>query len=326
METRLFAIAVLFLSSTQSAHAQRRKIVSSQWDTVWVTGGVDDTTLLRPISMTILRSQIYVLDGSASRVVAFDKRTGQVNWIAGRPGGGPSELKNARSIGASTSGVAVADMGNGRIARIDATGRFLKPIRVNAHTHGICAVNHGFILADASSGDLITVDAEGRELARPYLPWPELRGTPALLRQYLLNSTAERCAILPIYGRGFALSNGQQFTEPALFIERVDLPRVEVSHPAPGSTVTQIISDGPPPGALVSAVSGSRLAVAYRGRIKYEGTPVDIYQLTTGSYLETYLWQGKINGIAWDGITFFILTEFDDVPVLIAVRPRRRVR
>lgn len=62
------------------------------------------------------QSNVYILDGQASRLVAFSP-DGAVLWTAGRQGDGPGELNNPNGISVSPSGMIA--VGNNRSTRLE---------------------------------------------------------------------------------------------------------------------------------------------------------------------------------------------------------------
>lgn len=74
--------------------------------------------------------RIYILDGSAFRVVAFDS-VGTHLWSAGSEGDGPGELRHAIAVTAGAGGtVSVVDARGMKIEHFDASGRHLRTERI----------------------------------------------------------------------------------------------------------------------------------------------------------------------------------------------------
>jgi hypothetical protein len=75
--------------------------------------------------------RIYVLDGSAFRVVAFDS-AGRHLWSAGSEGDGPGELRHAIAVTAGAGGtVSVVDARGMKIEHFAVTGRHLRTERIH---------------------------------------------------------------------------------------------------------------------------------------------------------------------------------------------------
>jgi hypothetical protein len=312
----------------RSSGARARRLAAPAWDTLWTRGGTaqDDTLLLMPWALAADSARVYLLDAAAYRVVAFRAADGSLAWVAGRKGGGPGEFAAPTTLATLPDGnIAVADSRNGRITVLDTAGRVTRELSLSeaGDTRSMCALRDGSLLLSTSDDEwpIVVMSAWGRILRRFRLPWPDLARVPPLARQARLAGTPNRsaCVLALELGRGFAVFDGARFAAPHDYIESFDLPRVDVKRTFSSRTqrvVERRIA------AYDVAVDGREIAAAFEGRTDVARRIIDVYDAQSGAYVRTYLLADPVANLARWGGRYYIVSEREGYPVLLALEGR----
>ena len=312
----------------RSSRAFARSVAAPAWDTLWTRGGTaqDDTLLLMPWALAADSARVYLLDAAAYRVVAFRVADGSLAWVAGRKGGGPGEFAGPTAIATLPDGsVAVADSRNSRVSILDTAGRVTRELSLSeaGDTRSMCALRDGSLLLSTSNDEwpVVLMSAWGRVVRRYQLPWPDLARVPPLARQARLAGTPNwsTCVLALELGRGFAVFDGERFAAPHDYVESFDLPRVDVRRTF--SSRTQRVLERRI-AAYDVAVDGREIAAAFEGRTDAARRIIDVYDTQSGAYLRTYLLPDAVANLARWGGRYYIVSEREGYPVLLAVEDR----
>lgn len=310
-----------------------RLVQAQRFDTLWHRGGfVDDTLLLNPVTLVADDSLVYVYDFGATRVAAFDSRTGEARWAFGRPGGGPGEFGGVLIVTPGVSeGVRILDKGNGRVMDVAADGQLIREWSVlqNAVLTDMCALSDGTTLAVSiarEASGVLRLGAEDHSIRRIPLPWGDLDNFGGVAKQGFLAQVGngKECVFAFTMGRGFARIGPDGTAYSARHVEHFDLPATERSSSADGATRTSL-----PSGATyaVSSLSVDRdtVVVFFNGpRGPYQRRFLDHYEARTGRYLHSHLLDAAVRrGVRVNG-TYFVIDIEGDFPSLTALRPQPR--
>lgn len=144
---------------------------------------MEDTLLLGPVDGVAGKDGVYAIDFQAHRVVALDRRSGTLAWIAGREGAGPAELRNPMGAALAPDGdLLVIDFGNGRVVRYRPDGSPVSTTPVPGVLSSLCALGDGSMLGAASSEPpIVRISENGTVQERYSLPWQSTEvGIPSL--------------------------------------------------------------------------------------------------------------------------------------------------
>lgn len=112
------------------------RVLPWRFEPVWSAGGVDDERLMLPeLDAHEVAAgpdgRVYVLDGSASRVLVFSPRGELVDTLGGE-GAGPGELEAPMAVTVDGDGVvAVYDFAKGGLVRWSASGEVLEVLPID---------------------------------------------------------------------------------------------------------------------------------------------------------------------------------------------------
>lgn len=314
-----WSLPLLPLSACQREGDAGRKIVVTQWDTVWQTRpAMMDSLLPSPDLLTYNSGKVLVFDMAALRVVALDATTGEPVWHVGRLGQGPGEYAGVVAVlPASDGGAFLLDTPNRRLTHLGSGGQLagLFPLgSVGPQPNQACAWGDGrFLMADAFQPFLTIMDTAGIVSGRVDPPWPDLLDTERQSRQVLLRSDGEgrRCLAALLSGRGFALLSPDQPAVTAPYVEAFEVYGV-------GDRAEE--GEMEFWAALDAELVADTVVVLFAGRTKDRYGLVDRYHGGSGAYLNTWLLPFNTLQIAAGGSTLFALDSTGTG--VIALRPR----
>ena len=262
-----------------------RRFTRAPVDTTWANA-LPDSLFVSPAFLAVDATQAYLSDPGASRVHAFDRRTGQRRWTT--VVGGETVPRAIAAL--REGGLAIADDRSGAIVLLDAAGR--ERGRVTSpdvrFVASLCELpDRAFLLAGVNhSPDLAVLDRAGRVRRAVPLPWADLR--EALTASLWLASSRDGCVAALTYGRGFAAFVGDSFAAPARYVEYFDVPSVVRDVRRTGDSVittTQVAAHRV--AATDVSVDDSLLAVSFEGETDDRAHVVDYYALPAGRYVES---------------------------------------
>lgn len=298
-----------------------RSITGRGWDTVWATSRrLTDTLIPSPNLMTYSSGRLFVYDNSLSRVVALDAATGRPLWAVGRMGNGPNELAGIAAILPDREGgVALVDIRNRRITRIDPLGQFSAPVPVTTigqQPNQVCYMKNGtFVVADVFQPNLLAMTSTGELIERLGPIWLDVVSLAMESRHVLLRNDplGERCLVALLTGRGFAIVTPDLSTRTARYVEPFDVHGLGERR-SEGDVKFSAIVD--------AEFSGDTLLVLFSGRTKEKYRLIDRFVGVEGRYLDTFLLPfGTDEMAAGDGQVFVLDPEQTGV---VALRPRLR--
>ncbi len=300
-----------------------RRLESVPAEELWSVGGdPSDTLLLLPVDIVARDGTLYVLDRYGHRVAAFDAATGAHRWTRGRRGSGPGELESPRELAPTAAGgLAVADGGNPRIARMSTEGEPEASLllRETGSARSICGLPGGDWLVATLDPDrrLARVGTHGTGGGAIALPGPYGPDVPPIATQVLLvGGGRDPCVLLFRLGAGFAVFGAGAFGPFRPYVEPVTPPAVEVESRG-RRTVSQLTE--PTAAALDAAVAADELWVLFAGLGDEAGRLLDRYELHKGRYLGTWLLPFRADAFALDDARLYVLARRAGYPVVVAL-------
>jgi hypothetical protein len=309
--------------------ALERRIAVAEWDTLWSVGGaLQDSLLLQPYLLTANSSTVYVFDGGANRLLAFERNDGSLRWTAGRRGGGPGEFQRVRDLELTVDAAPVLlDVGNHRMTFLATEGglRDEVPLPDVGYVDQIVPLvnDRVVLLTDQPDGAFAVVDTGGRVVERFELPWDEFAKLHVLARQGTLVGSRDGHG----WAFGFSLGSGWvgfRDTRPLdgvrPYVEAAGFPRVE--RRKEGNTISTRLASYTPCSACSASMDGGDFFVHFGGMSSNRRALLDRYTVESGDYRESYLLpvQAKVVSVA-DGVVYVLVDE--PSPTLLALRPRR---
>jgi hypothetical protein len=315
------AFLALIMACNPAETPSARRIIASEWDTLWVHhASLEDTTLIGPIGLQTIDSVLFVLDRGANRVTALSTRDGRYLWGVGRRGGGPDEFRQLMSFRRrDSSTIAVVDVGNARVSAVTLDGRIsgTKPLPSDVVLYAECQVDSLTIGATFKPDTQFTVlGPHGDVRSRFLVPWSDLQGASPLLQQVMLTEVDGRgCVAAGVRGGGVALLNDARIVRSHEYIETVPLPEVSQS----GQLVrvsSQAIA------ARDVKVFADTVFVLFQGLTPQQGRIIDMYHLGTLRYLGSIVLPVSAIKFAVDGRVFYLLRSRSGVFEVGAFRKR----
>lgn len=299
------------------------------WDTAWTVGGSSqDSLLLNPFLVAADGSTVYVFEGGATRLLAFEAERGSLRWAAGRSGGGPLEFGRVRDLKlAADRSPALLDIGNRRITRLSAEGALrdeipLPPIGY-AEQMAPLADGRFVLLTDHPDSAFAVVDGSGKLAERLALPWKRFAELHPLVRQGSIASSrdGQSWAFAFSLGDGWMPFRGDRGTEePRPYVEAAEFP--EVVQKTEGNSVTTQLASYTPCSACSVTMDGTDFYAHFGGLTQHRRRVLDRYDVASGEYRESYLLPVEAIAVAVaDGVVYALVEE--PYPTLLALRPRR---
>lgn len=327
---RLADPSALWTAETAPPIERRGNVVA--WDTVFVIGGPRDTLLGSPSLIRAAGGRVYVFDGDARRLLAFDA-AGRPLWTFGRAGGGPGEFSRVLDMQiAPGGGVVLVDPANRRVTEVAPDGAVVREVPVPdavGQAAGVVPLDGGDYLLWSFGADspLVRLDRTGAVVARQPFPWAGYARLHAMARQGTIAADPEtgRWTFAFVFGNGWFAFRG---TEPAGFVgryvEHTEWPEIAgQSHADGGATVTSAGFATPP---VVSAwrttMSDGVLHVVFLGTGPRSQATVDLYSVANGEYISSYTLPFGPGPIAFDAGVVYALVS-DPYPRVLALRGAR---
>lgn len=265
----------------------RRTIAVGEWDTVWQTDAAFmDSVIPSPGAMTFNQGRLYVVDRATPRIVALDARTGAYQWRAGRRGSGPEEFAGiASTYPDRDGGVAVVDIRNRRISRLNPDGSFAELIstgHLGQQPNQVCRYGDtNFLTADVFGDSLIEFDSLGTAVRRLNPLWPDLEGINWESHQVVLRSdyASDACLVALSTGRGFAILTAGKQPVVAPYVETFEVYKVGGRKDEGKMKFWATYQ---------AALVQDTVFILFSGRTKDKDRLIDRYSAATGAYLDTY--------------------------------------
>jgi len=269
----------------------------------------EDTLFAVPSKLLLVDDYVVVLDPSANRVVGLSRSNGERQWVFGATGSGPGEMRTPSDIEVSANGeVWVVDPGNGKILVLSPNGRLLRERLVGgvSNLRSACIRADGHVLGYqlGLSSPLVVLDTSLASRALPRFPWAvpiprssaglsqfELSEFVRLTQSIMVSAGGDRCLLARQTAPGVAMMQG----DSVLWInEQIKPPAVDSLRE---NTST----------AISVAIVGDRALVAYHGTGKRRGRLVDVYDASTGKYLQSWETPGGMSWISAQGKNLAVL-------------------
>jgi outer membrane protein assembly factor BamB len=299
---------------------ENRDFTVQQWDTLWAIGGPEDTLLQRPSFLSSAGDRLFVYDGGARRVLAFQASTGRLEWTFGREGAGPDEFRGVRDIKADGhGGVYALDPRNHRVTHLDSSGRAVRRIALTGvgHSDQFFPLPDGrlVLLTNSSDSAFAVVGRDGSIEERFSLEWDGFSELHNLARQGYMAGEGDQWAF------GFSFGNGWvpfERTTPrshtGRYVEHTEFPTIRQQG------TTAMFAEYTPCSACSLAVSEGHLYVHFGGSRDALGEVVDRYDQATGSYVGSLRLPVKANTVTVSGGRVYVLFD-DPYPMLLAMAP-----
>lgn len=140
------------------ADLKRKQVVVFDSDDNFVTTLGDATNLERPVDVAIYGERIYVCDMQKHQIIVFDRVTGKLMSVIGKPGDKDGEFNRPTHITVDQKGnLIVNDAFNFRIQKFTPDGKFIRQIGMAGNTPGSMARPKGIVTDH--DGNLYVVDA-----------------------------------------------------------------------------------------------------------------------------------------------------------------------
>jgi hypothetical protein len=307
-----------------------RSIASASWDTLWQKRGTfDDTLLLQPLQLHAATSIVFVSDFGNNNVQAFDAKTGDRLWTAGRAGSGPREFSRMMLFSASDELLGVSDATNRRISFVSMQGEFVgeETVPFPSSERGICKLGERYFVAGSRDGKARvlkwTEGADTLELQRP--EWLSYLDTlDLMIGQFSLRQVDDsHCAIAHSVGPLDLLifDSTLTLTRRVAPRERVRPGRVD-STPKYGRIALSVAS-GSGYGWGHPAVASNSLFVTFRGSSPFRARLIEEFRLPDFTYVGTHLASYVLRGLAGAEDRLTLLME-DTSGYYVITQLRRR--
>lgn len=306
-----------------------RRLSVTEWDTAWTVGGSSqDSLLLNPFLVAADGATVYVFEGGATRLLAFEAERGSLRWAAGRSGGGPLEFGRVRDLKLSADGSpALLDIGNRRITRLSAEGALRDEIALPsvgyAEQMALLADGRFVLLTDHPDSAFAVVDESGKLVERFALPWEKFTELDPLVRQGSIASSRDGRS----WTFAFSLGDGwmpfrgvRSAGDRKPYVEAAQFP--EVVRKKEGNSVTTELASYTPCSACSVTMDGADFYAHFGGLTQHRRRVLDRYDVASGEYRESYLLPVAAIAVAVaDGVVYALIEE--PYPTLLALRPRR---
>jgi hypothetical protein len=275
-----------------------RLIEKAPEPSVVVSGGIGDTILLKPgLGLDIRDERIGVIDLGRMAVEMFDLE-GNLLWVAGKKGGGPTEFEGPESLSIDREGRTwVLDGKNLRVTPIDRDGRMEVPFPIPSSPDEL---NPGGVMVLDDGQLLFTWITSGRQgLWNPTTsvaqvlpnPWTSSDDyDPLSIQTTVVRGPGQMLTHVFLMGGGFqSFALGDQFEHLVPFVERTPLPKIRTERRRDGTTFITIRSiDASYGAALSAAISGNTLYVLAEGATQSRRRLIDRYEVPSGRYLGSW--------------------------------------
>jgi hypothetical protein len=319
----------------QGADAPRpdRIMVEMAWDTLSQLQTTEEEPILFSAGAVVAGgSGFWVLDRMGHQAAHFDWDS-ELQWHVGREGGGPGEFTNPRTLALDRDEVLwVLDAGNHRISGFDAAGRLLDEIGLGdldgvLNTFSVAPEGdrfYGMLFQDHL--EPVRIDRDGRVERGARIRIRDAGDSSfGMAFQGMMPPTAAGSRWVHAFSMGDGLYLMEEL-EPAVerirYPEWIPFPGVSQEERREGNRTVTTTRMAPPIFAAQNVtIADDRILVRFAGESEHAGRLVDVYDLTTAEYRESFLLPTPGQMAAWDDR--FVLVRDDPTPELLVVRPSR---
>lgn len=306
-----------------------REIVSVEWDTLaYIQVAQEDTLLFSADRVSAAEEGFWVLDRVGHRIAHFDWE-GQHLWYAGRRGQGPGELLDPRSMDLDQEGrVWVLDLANHRVTAFGEGGQFVDEISLqplDGSLHAVAVSPRGDEVYGAVLGDAlhpVSVRSDGTVREGPPIRIGGVEGPSSIALQGLASGagTGEGWIYAFSGGDGFLRFQGVEMEGQRIpYPEHIPFPGLVVRQEVEGevtSTVRALTEPRFSAGDL--HVQDGRVFVRFQGETEHRNRVVDVFELESGKYLESFLLPRTGRMGIWNDR--LVLTWHDPAPEVLVLR------
>lgn len=306
--------------------ADTRAIDRAPEPIVIVRGGVGDSILLKPGgALAVKGDRIGVIDFGRMAIEMFTTE-GDLLWIAGKLGDGPSEFREPEGVAIDEEGRTwVLDRSHMSVTPIDEDGRMGAPFPLplsgdEARPTGLMVVDDGKLLFTlATTGELGLWDPTTSRAEIFPNPWTSRdEHDPMSLHARTVQGPGRLITQVLSMGGGFqSVALGDEFDHLVPFVERTPIPSIRTDHRRDGtSRITIRAIDASYRAAIGSAIAGSTLYVLYEGATRARRRLIDRYEVPSGRYLGSWELPERAVAIGADG-DILVTLEGDLIPKLV---------
>lgn len=332
----LACLAVLTACETdarggEDAPRPDRVIVETAWDTLSHLQTTDEDTILFSAGPVVAGEPgFWILDRMGHRVAHFGWNS-ELRWYSGREGGGPGEFANPRALALDRSDVLwILDAENHRISGVDPSGQLRSEVSLGAldgmlNTFSVAPEGdrfYGMLFQDHL--EPVRIDLDGLVSRGSRIHIRDADDTSfGMAFQGSMSPTAADSRWIHAFSMGDGLYLMDEL-EPAgarvRYPEWIPFPGITRTERREGDrTLTTTQMEPPIFAALDVVILGDRILVRFAGRSEDAGRLVDVYDLSTGEYRDSFLLPAAGQMAAWDDR--LILARNDPTPELLVVRP-----
>lgn len=275
-----------------------RMVQELAWDTIFlIESEPDDSLLFRIDRLAADGGGFSVLDGVGSRIARFDW-AGGLQWYAGRKGGGPGELEQPRDLRTDESGATwVLDVVSRRITGYDASGSMFQEVPLHELPPFLdeFALSPGaqtFLSVIPENGALQVVEFDrlGNVTSSSRVVLSRKGQPPSMALQGKIGSTAGEKQWSYAFSSGdglFRFSGTTELGARVLYPDAIPFPEIAEEITQTGATTsrsTRVVSRTY--GAVATTIWENRAFVLLMDEDR-SYRMLDIYELSTGTYLES---------------------------------------
>lgn len=283
--------------------------------------------LTQPVALSTSRRGVLVSELDGARIRVFDSRTGREIDSIGRYGLGPGEFGRVPVLLGTYANPLAFEGPSGRLSALGVEGEpVTSRVATGRRWTTACRQADDRILLQFvgwdDDGYWVSTMGEQATLVDSFPhPIPELQSVLPVGRQAPLHQVDDStCAILPAYGRQFALLRSGRITL-ATGVE--DAPVPQVIDPGRGRGNSRRVAAGVRSTHLAASSWRERTLVLYAGSTSYRERLVDVYDSNL-SYESSLVLSFDTQFIAVAGDTLFVLGEKGDEPLLAAFLMREK--
>lgn len=283
--------------------------------------GKDDASLGRPLLLVVSDSLVVYFDYGDNHLGAVDLR-GKSRWNVGRRGQGPGEWANPTALtAASGGGVVVNDGGNGRLVRIDASGRITRTVSRTIPLQRLGRLANGQFIAFGGARGRPSAELLDSALQPvrniSWKNWPDSAlGLGSQLR--IANSVGGAVVAVSIYtGRMMPVRTGPVLDGGADGVEPRAIPAQTPLTGDDGQTIAAV-APGTKPSIRDATIVGKYLFVLAAGA-DIGGRVLDVYVMASSSYVGSIHLPVELNTLAATSDAIIAISN-NPYPTLLRLR------
>ncbi len=300
----------LYVSGRRPTNAELRP----HWSYV---ASMDDTMLLQPYDVAILRKGVVVQDMGRMALLGLQHRDGLPMWRTGRRGSGPGEFQLGTILHLSDTSFLYADVSLRRLSEWTDEGKLLatRALPKIGVIWGVCRAPNGanYVMVRAHGTDRFSgvarlpddadtlVDRQSFPIDRPV----HRSGLDTQMRLFQLADGT--CALGANNESWFAMFRHVDSMVTVPLVEHVAPP--VVTETKDGRAIRTSFAEGTLSAVRGVSSLGDMIAVVYGGGTSARRRIVDLYRREPWSYEGSFVLQGTVRGIASRDSTLVVVSE-----------------